>query len=524
MASATLTRPQSPAGKLRTEYMPLNADKTSPSNLDRLAEIEKILLAKPNDPQLVRTYHDLAVGTGQIGSARTTFDTLQAKFPNDRQIRSLNIALCLEQQDYPAAMKEIETLLSVGTPEDGLIEAALTVRDKLGAMTIAPSQRPKGTISLCMIVKDEIANIGACLKNAKALADEIIVVDTGSKDRTADVAAAFGARTFTYKWDDDFAAARNYSLEQAQGDWILILDADEMIASKDHDSLRHLISTYANHPAALSITTRNYTHLANAFQWQANDGSYAGHEAGLGWVPSHKVRLFPRMERIRFKYPVHERVDPAIRETGLPIVGCPVPVHHYGDLNEVKKQTKAKIYFKLGYAKLNQLGNDLAAIRELAVQAGQLEHWTEAIDMWQRLLKMRPNWAEAYVNMASAYWQMAQYEQALSMAQRAMELEPGLKEARYNAAVSLLFLERAAEAVEILRDVIIDHQDSLAARFMLAAAYGCIGDVQRSGKEFRTLKKTQGGRAVSMAMNDLLNRLQKSGLSEYAHGLGRWKE
>ena len=500
--------------------MPLNVDKTSPSGQSRLAEIEKMLLAQHNDPELVRTYHDLAVDTGRIGSARKTFDTLQARFPNDRHIRRLNIALCLKQHDYPAAMHEIEALLSVGTPEDELIEAALSVRAKLGPMTVAASPCTEGTVSLCMIVKDEIASIGACLKNAKALADEIIVVDTGSKDRTADVAAAFGARTFTYNWIDDFAAARNYSLDQAQGDWILILDADEMIASKDHDSLRRLIRTYANQPVALSITTRNYTHLANAFQWQANDGSYPGHEAGLGWVPSHKVRLFPRMERIRFRYPVHERVDPAIRESGLPIVDCPTPVHHYGDLNDAKKQTKATIYFKLGYAKLNQLGNDLAAIRELAVQAGQLAYWTEAIALWRRLLEMRPNWAEAYVNMASAYWQMAQYEKALSMARRAMELEPDLKEARYNVAVSLLFLEQAAEAAKILSDLIIDHQDSLTARFMLAAAYGCLGDAQRSAKEFHAIRKRQDGRIVSMAMDDLLNRLRKSGLSEYAHRLG----
>jgi glycosyltransferase involved in cell wall biosynthesis len=499
--------------------MPINVVKTSPANQDRLAEIEKVLQTKHNDPELVRTYHDRAVSTGQIGRARKTYDALQSRFPNDQQIRSLNIALCLKQQDYPAAMKEIETLMSVGTPEDDLIDAALTVRAKLGPMTIAKSQRTNPTISLCMIVKDEIANIGACLKNAKTLADEIIVVDTGSTDRTADVATVFGARTFAYSWNDDFAAARNYSLDQAEGDWILILDADELVASKDHTSLQQQIAAHVNKPAALSITTRNYTHMANAFQWQANDGSYPDHETGSGWIPSHKVRLFPRMEHIRFQYPIHEKVDPSIREIGLPIVDCPIPVHHYGDLNESKKQQKANTYFKLGYAKLNQLGNDLAAIRELAVQAGQLEHWVEAIELWRRLLEMRPNWAEAYVNIAGAYWQMAQYDKALSMAQRAMELEPALKEARYNVAVSLLLLERATEAAEILRDLKIDHEDSLTARFMLAAAYGCAGDVQRSVKEFHALQKIQNGRVISMAIDELLNRLQMSGLIEYAHGV-----
>jgi glycosyltransferase involved in cell wall biosynthesis len=488
-------------------------------NQNRLAELEKILLEEHNDPELVRAYHDRAVATDQINRARKTFDALQVRFPNDQQIRSLNIALCLKQQDFAAAMKEIETLMSVDTPKDDLIDVALAVRAKLGPMTISKPSHTHTTVSLCMIVKNEIANIGACLKNANALADEIIVVDTGSTDRTADVATVFGAQTFAYSWNDDFAAARNYSLDQAEGDWILILDADEMIASKDHTSIRQQIAVYVNKPAALSITTRNYTHMANAFQWQANDGSYPEHETGSGWIPSHKVRLFPRMEHIRFRYPIHEKVDPSIREIDLPIVDCSIPVHHYGDLNESKKQRKANTYFKLGYAKLNQLGNDLAAIRELAVQAGQLEYWGEAIALWQRLVQMRPNWTEAYVNMAGAYWQMARYEKSLSMAQRAMDLEPGLKEARYNVAVSLLFLERAAEAAEILQDLIIDHQDSLTARFMLAAAYGCIGDVQRGVKEFHTLQKTQDSRVVSLAIDDLLNRFQKCGLSEYARGV-----
>jgi tetratricopeptide (TPR) repeat protein len=499
--------------------MQLDSAEKLQMNKNRLAQLEKIVLEKPEDSERVRTYHSHAVATNQIGRARKTFDALQAQFPNDQVIRSLNISLRLKQQDYTAAMKEIETLMSVGTPENELIDAALAVRAKMGPMTIAGSQHIQGTVSLCMIVKNEIATIGACLKNAKALADEIVVVDTGSNDRTADTAAAFGARTFSYAWNDDFAAARNYSLEQAHGDWILILDADETIASKDHSSLRRQLAEYADHPAALSVTTRNYTHVANAFQWQANDGSYPEHETGLGWVPSHKVRLFPRMEAIRFRYPVHETVDPAIRQAGLSIIDCSVPVHHYGDLNEVKKQKKATAYFELGYAKLNQLGNDMAAIRELAVQAGQLEYWEEAIELWRRLLGIHPGWAEAYVNLAAAHWQMARYEKALSMAQRAMELEPTLKEARYNAAVSLLFLEQAAEAVEILRDLTIDDQESLTARFMLAAAYGCMGDVQRSTEAFCSLQKHQHSRMVSMAIDDLLARMQKTGLSQYADGV-----
>jgi glycosyltransferase involved in cell wall biosynthesis len=496
--------------------MLLNHVQICKADQDRMAELETALLEYDKNPELIRTYHEHAVATGQIERARNTFDGLQACYPNDNRIRSLNIALCLKQQDYTKAMQEIETLMSVGTPDDGLIDAALGVRSRLGPMTIGKAAKAGTTVSLCMIVKNEIANIGACLNIAKALADEMIVVDTGSADRTADVATVFGARVFTYTWNDDFSAARNFSLEQATGDWVLVLDADEMIASKDHASLMQQIAEYAEKPVAFSIMTRNYTHLANAFQWRANDGSYPGHEAGLGWIPSHKVRLFPRMKSIRFRYPVHERVDPSIKEANIPIEDCQIPVHHYGDLNEGKKQRKAKVYFDLGFAKLNSLDQNLEAIRELAIQAGQLERWTEAIELWQRLLNKHPNFTEAYVNMSSAYWQMAQYEKAFELAQRAMKIDSSLREARYNTAVCLLFFGKILEAIDILKNLKIDHPDYLAARFMLAAANACIGDVKRGAREFQLLRKTRLGQVVQMAIGDFANRLEESGLKEYA--------
>jgi glycosyltransferase involved in cell wall biosynthesis len=82
-------------------------------------------------------------------------------------------------------------------------------------------------ISLCLIAKNEAANLPACLHSAAGLVDEIIVVDTGSTDRTKEVAAGLGARVFDFAWCDSFAAARNESLHHATGDWILWLEADE---------------------------------------------------------------------------------------------------------------------------------------------------------------------------------------------------------------------------------------------------------------------------------------------------------
>ncbi len=85
-------------------------------------------------------------------------------------------------------------------------------------------------LSLCMIVKNEEASLPNCLNSVKELVDEIIVLDTGSTDRTPEIARKFGGKIYNYQWCDDFSAARNDSLKYAQGDWVLILDADEELA------------------------------------------------------------------------------------------------------------------------------------------------------------------------------------------------------------------------------------------------------------------------------------------------------
>ncbi|MER2072437.1 MAG: glycosyltransferase family 2 protein, partial [Psychrobacillus sp.] len=84
------------------------------------------------------------------------------------------------------------------------------------------------TISLCMIVKNEEEVIGRCLASVKDIVDEINIVDTGSTDQTKEIVKQYTNRIFDFKWIDDFAAARNYSFEQATKEYILWLDADDV--------------------------------------------------------------------------------------------------------------------------------------------------------------------------------------------------------------------------------------------------------------------------------------------------------
>ena len=99
-------------------------------------------------------------------------------------------------------------------------------------------------ISACVITKNEEKNIGRWLDCMRQLADEMIVVDTGSTDATVELAQAAGAKVCHFSWCDDFAAAKNFALEQANGDWILFLDADEYFEPASLPLVRQYILRY----------------------------------------------------------------------------------------------------------------------------------------------------------------------------------------------------------------------------------------------------------------------------------------
>ena len=479
-----------------------------------LEELEQQLLADPLNEGPVQAYFDCAQSNGKLARARRTFSALMHHRPFDRRLHSLYIALCLTAGDHAAAMDTIQTLMAAACPpEDALLDAALAVRSRLSPRNVASARHPR--LSLCMIARDEALNLSRCLHYNKPLVDEIVVVDTGSRDRTKDIAKVFGARVFDFPWRDDFAAARNFALDQACGEWILVLDADEIVAGEDFKSLRVLLDQAGQLQtvAAYAMDTRNYTHTANAVGWQPNDDRYAAHEAGMGWFPSTKVRLFKRDKSIRFHFAVHERVEPSLKAAGMISAPCAIPVHHYGYLDETRNQQKALAYYQLGYAKLDQMANDLPALRELAVQAGQLERWQEAIELWQRLLCICPEYPEALVNLASAYWNRGQYALSLQWAQKAACQSPQMKEARYNVGVSHLLMGQARQAKEVLSSLVDQYPDYLAARFMLAASCGCQGQGQTAGDHLRRLQSTPAGPALALAVQDLVQRLCRAGRS-----------
>jgi len=143
-------------------------------------------------------------------------------------------------------------------------------------------------LSVCMIVRNEEANIQSCLDSVRAVARQVIVVDTGSTDRTREIATAAGAEVFDFTWCDDFSLARNCSLEQATEPYILVLDADERL---DADSLPALRDYLEQRPDA-------------AGRVRLHNLDDAGGVQTIGEI----TRLFPNRPDWRYTGRIHEQL------------------------------------------------------------------------------------------------------------------------------------------------------------------------------------------------------------------------
>jgi len=164
------------------------------------------------------------------------------------------------------------------------------------------------TLSVCMIVKNEEENLPRALASVRGVADEFIVVDTGSKDRTVEIARSFGAKVFHFDWCDDFSAARNESLRHASKDYILWLDGDDEFQSNHPGELRKILKTHRG----------KAFHFMVQLLFENRKDEY------------YQVRLFPRRKDILFEGRVHEQPNYSLRRSGIPTLATQLRIVHHG--------------------------------------------------------------------------------------------------------------------------------------------------------------------------------------------------
>jgi glycosyltransferase involved in cell wall biosynthesis len=241
---------------------------------------------------------------------------------------------CLEDKEglYEKAKFFFEKALELDPENQAIMNNLNNVQMKLtktGENPPSPPSRPAkpfgrvrqgreftGSISLCMIVKNEEENLARCLNSIRNVVDEIIIVDTGSTDRTVEIAKSFGARVFNHPWEGSFSKARNYSLKYATCEWILYLDADEELHKDDAPKLKEIVKS-GNYEAVFLV-------IKNKFE-NSTQESYA-----------NVIRLFRNFIGIYYEGIVHN----TIRGYGKHLNSSLRIIHHGYNLSKDKMKEK----------------------------------------------------------------------------------------------------------------------------------------------------------------------------------------
>jgi len=287
-----------------------------------------------------------------------------------------------------------------------------TALGRIDTLATAPRRRPsrRKELSVCLIVKNEGGTLPRALGSVRAVADEIVVVDTGSVDRTSEVARELGARVSSFEWCHDFAAARNASIRLATKDWILALDADHELDAGSVDELRALLQTDA---------FRGYY-----LQYCAVGSGRSLHNLDL--------RLFPNHPSVRFEMAVHERIGCTRADLEFERVNSTVLVHHHGERHSPGKAARyAEIlerilaedpddgisagYLGSSYALLGERRRSERAYRR-AIEIAEQEA--------ARVGGFRGYAPTAFAQFAAVLREDARWEEAAACARRSVELSP----------------------------------------------------------------------------------------------------
>ena len=483
---------------------------------EALELFERGFILSPLSARTVSLYHETLCANEVPERGIPLFRDAIRFYPANKTLSYLLIDLLIRTDDASSALKEVERAISCFGVDKGILEAALPMRDQLGFMAIEPSKLSVGqSVSLCMIVKNEEKALPRCLASLKPIVDEMVIVDTGSTDTTREIARLYGARLVEYPWAGDFSAARNAGIEQAKGDWILSMDADEVISPLDHEAFKKLLET-SN--VAWEITTRNYMVKVNIEKWQPNDGHYTLEEAAAGWTPSNKVRLFPNRRDIRFQNPIHEMVEPSLSLQEIPVCITTIPVHHYGYLDQDKMIEKKREYYRLGKDKLEKFGgNDPKALYELAVQAAEVEEFEEAVALWERLLHQQPDISVAYFNMGYCQLKLGRFSESLNASRKAMDLQAPYPEAAANCAIAELCVGSAEAAEYLVRSTIALVGETPNLLLVLGVVLICLGE-SSAGESYLQRLATQQV-SYDLFIKECIDKLLTAGREKYAQHL-----
>ncbi len=352
-----------------------------------------------------------------------------------------------------------------------------------GKISVRGSKKKSGgRISLCMITRDEECFLAQCLNSVKTLVDEIIVVDTGSTDRTVDIAGSYGAKIYHHAWEGDFSKHRNQSISYATEEWILIMDADEVIAPRDLDKVRQILNSVG--AEGLMFTLRNYENKLDLANLQINPNDYEEGEGYQGFIPQDLIRIFKNDPDIYFAGKVHETVTKSFHVSGKLVYNTGLPIHHYGKVRKDRIYQKQQIYLRLGEDKVRENPDDPMAYKGLADHYLELGMPDRALELTDKGLALFPDIIELHFNRGLALNRMQQLGEAKIEYQWVLDRKPEHLGACHNLSQIYFSEDQFKAVVELLTrgiDLGLCHP---AVYFLLGRAYDAVGNREKSLEKF----------------------------------------
>jgi glycosyltransferase involved in cell wall biosynthesis len=270
-----------------------------------------------------------------------------------------------------------------------------------------------------MIVRDEEKHLTKCLSSVKDIVDEIVIVDTGSTDRTLEIAGEFNSSIFYFKWNNDFSAARNFALSKCQSDWILYLDADEELNQYSIEELKIRIE---GKPVAVNCVVKSLT-------------------TGESKISLMKYpRLFPNDSRIKFEGKVHEQIQNSLDINKIPLVDSTIEIIHYGYILD-QKSANIKLERNLNLLLTSKTKNHYDTLR-LAQTLHGLKRFEEAEVYFKKLINDKTTDAKlrgiGYLHFTIMKYESHDVVTALELGQKALKYIPENAYLNYLLAILLL--------------------------------------------------------------------------------------
>ncbi|WP_411678880.1 glycosyltransferase [Clostridium thailandense] len=297
------------------------------------------------------------------------------------------------------------------------------------------------TLGLCMIVKNEEKNLPRCLESVKDIVDEIIIVDTGSTDSTVEIAESYGAKVLLYKWDDSFANARNFSLQKASKDWILIMDADDELKEEDKDKVIHLVND------------KN----SDVDVYFGETLSYVGDAPGSDIYTNLNVRFIKNGKGIKFKGDIHEQI---IFENKNNARLVDVRFYHYGYLNKtVEVKNKRKRNMQIIKKTLEDNPKDSFMLYNMGTEYMALGNFSEALNYYKKSYEdFNPDLvafnSKLILKMIYCYEVLGEFKEEIKLINEGLKYYPEFTELEFRRAMVFYNRKKYDMAIEALNKCI----------------------------------------------------------------------